>query len=124
VKQKSKLRWLRIDVGEKVLEYYDMKFLSWQFIIEKFSFSNKCRFFILHYFLTVFKAFLKFLCFRSIYKIMKKLLQNFKLSSWEFFSLFAFKSILFKVPLTTISKYNKTCLGRFQDCGRGKGKNM
>jgi hypothetical protein len=21
-------------------------------------------------------------------------------------------------------KYNKTCLGRFQDCGRGKGKNM
>jgi hypothetical protein len=21
-------------------------------------------------------------------------------------------------------KVNKTCLGRFQDCGRGKGKNM
>jgi hypothetical protein len=21
-------------------------------------------------------------------------------------------------------KHNKTCLGRFQDCGRGKGKNM
>jgi hypothetical protein len=21
-------------------------------------------------------------------------------------------------------KLNKTCLGRFQDCGRGKGKNM
>jgi hypothetical protein len=21
-------------------------------------------------------------------------------------------------------KNNKTCLGRFQDCGRGKGKNM
>jgi hypothetical protein len=24
----------------------------------------------------------------------------------------------------TEKKKNKTCLGRFQDCGRGKGKNM
>jgi hypothetical protein len=25
---------------------------------------------------------------------------------------------------TGVRKVNKTCLGRFQDCGRGKGKNM
>jgi hypothetical protein len=23
-----------------------------------------------------------------------------------------------------LANINKTCLGRFQDCGRGKGKNM
>jgi hypothetical protein len=32
------------------------------------------------------------------------------------------------IALITFSNYfvknNKTCLGRFQDCGRGKGKNM
>ncbi len=27
-------------------------------------------------------------------------------------------------PVKFQSKWNKTCLGRFQDCGRGKGKNM
>jgi hypothetical protein len=33
--------------------------------------------------------------------------------------------IVFKVlKMITSSKFNKTCLGRFQDCGRGKGKNM
>ncbi len=24
----------------------------------------------------------------------------------------------------SLNRLNKTCLGRFQDCGRGKGKNM
>jgi hypothetical protein len=27
-------------------------------------------------------------------------------------------------PAFLLIKKNKTCLGRFQDCGRGKGKNM
>ncbi len=35
------------------------------------------------------------------------------------------KKKLLKICLKCdLVKINKTCLGRFQDCGRGKGKNM